>query len=378
MYSPLNLATPTIELARFPLDKRETLLPFDAADELLMEWWHRNPQTWQNLWLLNDSFGALSCFFVQHSQATICHVSDSFLAQQALINNLSHNELDADRVQQCDCLQPWTDSPEHVIIKVPKSLTLLKHQLARVSRLPVGTPVTIGARLKDLPAKAVKLLKQTFGNVVPELAKRKARIMHAQVAEQTIAEPTPTAWDVANHQLTLTNHANVFSRASLDIGAQFMLQHLPEPESSSRIADLGCGNGILALAMAKQQPQHGYILVDESHMAIASAKLNAAENFVDSDIDFTFLCQHSLTGFADNSLDYVICNPPFHQQQAITDEIAWQMFTQAFKALRSGGKLRIVGNRHLGYHIKLKRIFGSVNRVASNAKFVILESEKRV
>ncbi|GGA71345.1 ribosomal RNA large subunit methyltransferase G [Neiella marina] len=378
MYSPLNLATPTLELARFPLDKRETLLPFDAADELIMEWWHRNPNSWQNVWILNDSFGALSCFFNQQSAAHIQHISDSFLAQQALLNNLKHNQLDGSRISLLDCLQPWPATPEQVIIKVPKNLTLLKHQLARISRLPVDTPVIIGARLKDLPAKAIKLLKQAFGNVVPELAKRKARIMHAKVADITIAEPAPAEWQIDSHDLTISNHANVFSRASLDIGADFLLKHLPQLANPSRIVDLGCGNGVLALAMAKRSPEHEYILVDESHMAIASAKANAEANFANIEqMKFNFLCQHSLTGFADNSIDFVICNPPFHQQQAITDEIAWQMFSQAHKALRSGGKLRIVGNRHLGYHIKLKRIFGGVSRIAANAKFVILESEKR-
>ncbi|MBD1388819.1 methyltransferase [Neiella sp. HB171785] len=374
----MNLATPTLELARFPLDKRETLLPFDAADELIMEWWHRHPQRWQNLWILNDSFGALSCFFSQQSSNHIQHISDSFLAQQALLNNVKHNQLDASRIHLLDCLQPWPDAPDQVIIKVPKNLTLLKHQLARISQLPTDTPVVIGARLKDLPAKAIKLLKQAFGNVVPELAKRKARIMHATVAETTMAEPAASKWEIAEHQLQMSNHANVFSRASLDIGAAFMLQHLPQLTKPSRVVDLGCGNGVLALAMAKQNPSHEYILVDESHMAVASAKANAQANFANLDeLKFNFLCQHSLTGFADHSVDFVICNPPFHQQQAITDEIAWQMFSQAHKALRSGGKLRIVGNRHLGYHIKLKRIFGGVSRIAANAKFVILESEKR-
>ena len=41
----------------------------------------------------------------------------------------------------------------------------------------------------------------------------------------------------------------------------------------------------------------------------------------------------------------VLCNPPFHQRQAVS------------------GKLRIVGNRHLGYHIKLTRLFGYRHRL---------------
>ena len=45
---------------------------------------------------------------------------------------------------------------------------------------------------------------------------------------------------------------------------------------------------------------------------------------------------------------------PFHQLQAITDHIAWQMFSDAHRVLPQGRTL-IVGNRHLDYHNKLKR-----------------------
>ena len=75
--------------------------------------------------------------------------------------------------------------------------------------------------------------------------------------------------------------------------------------------------------------------------------------------------------------DRILCNPPFHQLQAITDHIAWQMFSDAHRVLPQGGELWIVGNRHLDYHNKLKRLFGNAQVVASNSKFVILKAIKR-
>lgn len=378
MYSSLSFTSPTLELARFPTDKRETLLPYDAADELLMEWCLQQESPLEEVWVLNDSFGALTCFLHQQSLAEITHITDSFLARQASINNLTHNQLADERVKYVDCLGQISGQPNLVFVKIPKSLTLLQDQLAKICALPSNTQVVIAARLKDLPAKAIKLLKQAFGNVVPEPAKRKSRIMHAQTQGNKIQLPAPTLWEVPEFNLTLSNHANVFSRRSLDVGARFLLSHLPTTSPNAQIADLGCGNGVLALAMASQQPENEYHLFDESFMAIASAQENQQRNLPELEDKFHFHCQHGLTGVADKSLDWVICNPPFHQQQAITDEIAWQMFTQAYRALRPGGKLRIVGNRHLGYHIKLKRIFGGASVLASNAKFVILESEKRV
>ncbi|MNP23795.1 Ribosomal RNA large subunit methyltransferase G [compost metagenome] len=60
----------------------------------------------------------------------------------------------------------------------------------------------------------------------------------------------------------------------------------------------------------------------------------------------------------------------------VGDFLAWRMFQQAQRALVPGGQLWIVGNRHLGYHAKLKRLFRGVEQVAANPKFVVLKASK--
>ncbi len=55
----------------------------------------------------------------------------------------------------------------------------------------------------------------------------------------------------------------------------------------------------------------------------------------------------------------VLCNPPFHQQHALTDNVAWEMFHHARRCLKINGELYIVANRHLDYFHKLKKIFAT-------------------
>jgi 16S rRNA (guanine1207-N2)-methyltransferase len=74
------------------------------------------------------------------------------------------------------------------------------------------------------------------------------------------------------------------------------------------------------------------------------------------------------------TVDRVLVNPPFHSGHALTDAIAWDMFVQTRRALRPGGDVWVVGNRHLGYHVKLKRIFGAADVVASTPGFVVLRA----
>ena len=47
------------------------------------------------------------------------------------------------------------------------------------------------------------------------------------------------------------------------------------------------------------------------------------------------------------------------------------------KNIKKGGELWVVANRHLAYHIKLKKIFNNYEQIASNKKFVILKVVKR-
>nr|MEE4267204.1 methyltransferase [Candidatus Krumholzibacteria bacterium] len=72
----------------------------------------------------------------------------------------------------------------------------------------------------------------------------------------------------------------------------------------------------------------------------------------------------------------VLCNPPFHQDHTVGDATARALFAQAHGVLKSGGELRIVANRHLGYHARLTELFGGCALVAENDKFVILSARR--
>jgi len=78
--------------------------------------------------------------------------------------------------------------------------------------------------------------------------------------------------------------------------------------------------------------------------------------------------------FSPASAELVLCNPPFHQRRVVLDQIAQRMFRHARDVLRPRGHLWVVGNRHLGYHVALKALFGSAELMASNAKFVVLRA----
>jgi 16S rRNA (guanine1207-N2)-methyltransferase len=52
------------------------------------------------------------------------------------------------------------------------------------------------------------------------------------------------------------------------------------------------------------------------------------------------------------------------------------MFRDSHKHLIEGGALCVVGNRHLGYHVLLKKLFGNCETINSDSKFVVLRARK--
>ena len=78
-------------------------------------------------------------------------------------------------------------------------------------------------------------------------------------------------------------------------------------------------------------------------------------------------------GLEPASQELVLCNPPFHQQNTLTLDIAKRMFTSAKTALASDGELWVVANRHLPYYRLLKRLFKHCNTIATDSKFSLYQ-----
>ena len=365
----------SLDLIRQPEQANEPLQAFDAADEYLLATLHeqRLPAAARVL-ILNDSFGALACALAEHVE--VISSGDSHLAHLALQKNLARNGLAADSVAFVPASEVAQGPFDHVLIRIPKTLALLEEQLIRLhGQLAPGARVIAAAMVKHLPRAAGDLLEKYVGPVQASLAVKKARLLFATPTERPApVSPYPTRYRLDAPPLELLNHANLFCREGLDIGTRAFLPHLPRALGDLRVADLGCGNGVLGIVYALGNPQARLTLVDESYMAVQSARENWQALLGERPADI-----RAGDGLAEQppaSLDLVLCNPPFHQQQVVGDFLAWRMFSQARTALAKGGELWIVGNRHLGYHLKLKRLFGKVEQVAATPKFVILRAVK--
>ncbi len=374
--STLNTAFKMLKLSRYPEISHTELRAWDAADELLIEWAHLHLPKITNLTIFNDSFGAIAAALSDYLPRTI---NDSYLSKVGLLKNLAANDIDSSKVTFIESIDHNLKFESSVVfIKIPKTLALFEYQLQQIKKYGhKGLTLVASGMLKHLPKRAFELINHYIGETSTSLAKKKSRLIFATLnqPDSELQFGYPTDYRVPGSTLELSNHANLFSRESIDIGARFMLEHLPYAAPGEDVIDLACGNGILGIALARKNEGVNMSFFDESFMAVSSARLNA-EKYLPKSTSVSFHTDDCLSSAPNQSADLVINNPPFHQGQVVGDFFAWTMFKDAHRVLRPKGRLIIVGNRHLGYHVKLKKIFGNARQISANRKFVILESKK--
>ncbi|MFE3269968.1 methyltransferase [Streptomyces sp. NPDC059215] len=377
-----RMTTPWAEYAlnRFPEDPRDQLRAWDAADTYLLRHLAESGTALSGtVVVVGDRWGALTTALSEHRPTQI---TDSYLTQEATRANLVRNGAAADSVR----LLTTQDTPpgriDVLLVRVPKSLALLEDQLHRLAPgVHEGTVVVGTGMVKEIHTSTLRLFERVLGPTRTSLADKKARLIFCTPLRGTArgVNPWPYRYQLpegvgAVSGRTVTNHAGVFCADRLDIGTRFLLQHLPRVRGAERVVDLGCGNGVVGTAIALADPAAEVLFADESYQAVASARETYEAN---AEGRAEFRVGDGLTGIPAESADLVVNNPPFHSHQATTDATAWRMFTGARRALRPGGELWVIGNRHLGYHLKLRRLFGNSELMASDAKFVVLRAVKK-
>ncbi|MFF7236851.1 methyltransferase [Streptomyces collinus] len=369
------------ELSRFPEDPRDRLRAWDASDAYLLRHLAEEgvPLT-GTVVVLGDRWGSLATALAEHRPTQI---TDSFLSQEATRANLARAGVEPGAVRLLTTQDPPPERVDVLLVRVPKSLALLEDQLLRLAPAVHADTVVVGTGMvKEIHTSTLRLFERILGPTRTSLARQKARLIFCapDPALRRPANPWPYSYAVpdgvgAVSGHTVVNHAGVFCADRLDIGTRFFLRHLPAGPGAGRVVDLGCGNGVVGTAVALADPEAEVLFVDESFQAVASAEATYKANGVPGHAEFRV--GDGLAGVAPDSVDLVLNNPPFHSHQATTDATAWRMFTGAKRALRPGGELWVVGNRHLGYHVTLKRLFGNSRLVASDPKFVVLKAVKR-
>ena len=178
----------------------------------------------------------------------------------------------------------------------------------------------------------------------------------------------PVRTNVWGHWLELTSGSGVFAQGRLDVGTGVLLREEAPPVEAREVLDLGCGYGVIGLAIAVAVPEARVTAVDVNERAVLLANENAAtlglaDRFVATTPD----------GVDDAAAyDEIWSNPPIR----IGKEALHELLLTWLPRLAPGGRAVMVVGKNLGADSLQRWLVGQgypTTRLASAKGFRVLE-----
>ncbi len=260
-----------------------------------------------------------------------------------------------------------------VWLRLPTALGALEEYAELVAAyVSDGVRVIAGGREKHLNRTMNQVLARSFSAVSASLGARKARALLA-------SGPLPgeLSWprsrvlpgaQLLGADLELWSHGATFAAGRVDAGTALLVAHLDRVADADRYLDFGCGSGILATLLARAHPDAEVCAVDASAAAVRATRRTAAGTQVRAS------WASDLGQWADQSLDVIVCNPPFHRGTAKDSGPAFGIFAEAARTLGDGGEFWCVFNSHLPWRSHLQRVIGPTKLVAQDRNYTLTRS----
>ena len=168
--------------------------------------------------------------------------------------------------------------------------------------------------------------------------------------------------------LAFRTDAGVFSRGEVDTGTRLLLEALPE-DLGGDVLDLGCGWGVIGIAVARKWPDCRVTLADVNLRALELSRENAERNRA----AVTCVESDGMEALAGKAFDAVITNPPIRAGK----QVIYKMFADAAKSLRPGGALYLVIRKQQGAEScgkYLQTLYGRVEKLDRSGGFWVFRA----
>lgn len=166
----------------------------------------------------------------------------------------------------------------------------------------------------------------------------------------------------------------MFSWRGVDAGSRLLVEALPR-SLAGRGGDVAAGWGYLSWAALQKCPAITHITLYEAEKrALDLAERNLAD--VGGECRFIWCDATRPLDTGGQPLDWVMMNPPAHDMLWSAPEASAAMFARTAGALKQGGRLWLVANRHLPYERTLDTLFTDHATIRENGDFKVIEAVK--
>jgi 16S rRNA (guanine1207-N2)-methyltransferase len=247
---------------------------------------------------------------------------------------------------------------------------------------PGGT--VLAGMANDEGAKAGEADLARLAGPLTVLSKHHCRVFWSRPLQGAIDPALQSAWAALDAPREVSaedfpggrfvSRPGVFAWDRIDAASLLLAAHLPA-DLAGEGADLGGGWGYLAARVLATCPRVTALdLFEADARALALARANLAASDSPAALGFHW---HDVTAGLPKTYDFLVSNPPFHALgRHERPDIGRAFIVAAAAALKPGGRLWLVANRHLPYEAVLDANFGAVRTVAQHGGFKVVEAVK--
>jgi 16S rRNA (guanine1207-N2)-methyltransferase len=171
------------------------------------------------------------------------------------------------------------------------------------------------------------------------------------------------------HSLEFYSGSGVFSVKKVDKGTMVLIENcLVEGD----VLDIGCGIGVVGIAVKKDCPDCDVFLTDINKRAVKLSRMNAELNNVEVRI-FQGDLYEPLKG---KKFNIILSNPPYTAGR----DVCYKIIKKAADHLVKGGSLQLVARHQKGGKMlerKMEEVFGNVEELVKRSGYRVYKSEKR-
>ena len=231
------------------------------------------------------------------------------------------------------------DGPfDTVALRLPKgreSLRMALHWLG--ARLAPGGRLWLAGANDEGVRSARTRLEEVFTDVEDVDARRHCRVYRAGGPRpDLLGAPEPWLESFDAGDLRWQAWPGTFAHGRIDDGTALLISTLPqiagwEGDPLRRVLDLGCGVGILGLAIRRLRPDGALDLVDHDALAVEAAQRNlpGASAWVSD----------GLARYPGSDLPLVMSNPPFHAGVATALGLPARLMAETATRIARGGSV---------------------------------------
>ena len=173
-----------------------------------------------------------------------------------------------------------------------------------------------------------------------------------------------------DHLFSFRTGSGVFSIKGVDAGTKLLVNSCIIDDKWT-VLDLGCGYGVVGIALKKVKPSMDVFMVDVNERAVTLAEKNAELN----DVKPHIVKGHLFEPFNKMLFNSIIVNPPY----VAGKKFIYNMIEESKRHLVHSGLLQMVAKHQKGgkaISAKMEEVFGNVEDIARESGYHVYMSRK--